>query len=81
MAHSRSKSNPKRRSPSYEAIGQFYDDLWGELPLQWTAARGRLLAPVLSHAKQVCDLGCGSGVTAMEFARRGLKVFALDFLE
>ena len=79
MAHSRSKSNPKRHSPSYEAIGQFYDDLWGELPFQWTAARCRLLAPVLSQAKQVCDLGCGSGVTVMEFARRGMKVFALDF--
>lgn len=79
MARSRTKPNDTRRSPSYEAIGQFYDDLWGELPRTWVAARRRLLAPVLAQVRQVCDLGCGSGETAMEFARRGLKVFALDF--
>ena len=79
MAHSRRKRNETRRPPSYEAVGQFYDDIWGELPRAWVAARSRLLAPVLSEVRRVCDLGCGSGDTAMDFARRGLKVFALDF--
>jgi SAM-dependent methyltransferase len=38
-----------------------------------------MLAPILSQAPQVCELGCGTGVTAIEFARRGLRVFASDF--
>lgn len=79
MAHSRTKSKKTPRSPSYEAIGQFYDDLWGENPRAWTAARSRLLEPVLSQAREVCELGCGTGITAIDFARRGLRVFALDF--
>ena len=79
MARSKKKPNNTRWSPSYEAVGQFYDDIWSELPRAWVAARSRMLAPVLAQAQQVCDLGCGSGETAMEFARRGLKVFALDF--
>ena len=79
MGRSRKKPKDSRRAPSYEAIGPFYDDLWSELPRRWIAARWRLLAPVLAKVGQVCDLGCGSGETAMEFARRGLKVTALDF--
>lgn len=38
-----------------------------------------MLAPILSQARQVCELGCGTGVIAIEFARRGLRVFASDF--
>jgi len=79
LAHSRTKSKQPRRSPSYEAIGQFYDDLWGENPQPWRAARSRLLEPLLLQARQVCELGCGTGDAAVEFARRGLRVFALDF--
>jgi len=70
------KSHP---SPSYGVIGQFYDDLWGEHSRAWQAARRRLLKPALAQARQVCELGCGTGITAMEYARLGLKVFALDF--
>jgi SAM-dependent methyltransferase len=73
------KPKKARRLPSYEVIGQFYDDLWSASPREWTAARRQLLEPVLSEARQVCELGCGTGVTATEFARRGLKVFARDF--
>lgn len=79
MAGSRTKRNETRRAPSYEQVGQFYDDIWSDLPRAWVKARGRLLAPVLPQVRRVCDLGCGSGETAMDFARRGLKVFALDY--
>ena len=79
MPHPQTKPKKARRSPSYEAIGQFYDDLWEERPRTWTAARRRLLEPALSRARQVCELGCGTGKTAIEFARRGLRVFARDF--
>ena len=66
-------------SPSYGVIGQFYDDLWGEHTRAWQAARRRLLKPLLAHTRQVCELGCGTGTTAIEYARLGLEVFALDF--
>jgi SAM-dependent methyltransferase len=81
LPHSRTKPRIARQSPSYEAVGEFYDALYGEKPdwIPWSAARRRMLAPVLSKAQQVCELGCGTGVTAVEFARRGLRVFALDF--
>jgi SAM-dependent methyltransferase len=79
LPHLQTNSRKARRSPSYGAIGQFYDDLWGEIPRAWAVARRQLLEPALSPARQVCDLGCGTGITAMEFARRGLKVFASDF--
>lgn len=81
LPYSRSKPRTARQSPSYEIFGQFYDVIWGEKPASpaWTAARRQLLKPVLSQASQVCELGCGTGGTAIEFARRGLRVFASDF--
>lgn len=41
-------------------------------------ARKRILAVILPRVRAVCDLGCGTGTTALEFARRGLEVFAVD---
>jgi SAM-dependent methyltransferase len=81
LPHLRTKRRVARGSSSYEAVGGVYDTLYGvntDWP-GWSAARHRMLAPILSSARQVCELGCGTGVTAIEFARRGLRVFALDF--
>ena len=41
-------------------------------------ARGQILRTALPKVHRVCDLGCGSGETAIELARRGLKVHAVD---
>jgi SAM-dependent methyltransferase len=81
LPHSRPKHRTGRLSPSYEVFGQFYDAIWGEKPgwPAWAAGRRQILRPVLSQVREVCDLGCGTGVNAIEFARRGLRVFALDF--
>ena len=79
MPQLQTKARKAHPSPSYGVIGEFYDDLWGEHSRAWQAARRRLLKPLLAQARQVCELGCGTGTTAMEYARRGLKVFALDF--
>jgi SAM-dependent methyltransferase len=79
LPNSRTIRRVTRQSPSYEAIGQFYDALWSENPRAWTSARRRLLEPILSKAREVCELGCGTGITAIELAHRGLKVFALDY--
>jgi SAM-dependent methyltransferase len=71
----------ERKAPSYESIAEFYDAIYeGNAGWKaWTVTRRRMLAPILSQARQVCELGCGSGATAIEFARRGLRAFALDF--
>lgn len=69
--------NRKRKIP-YWLISRFYDDLWPYRPPSWRAARRRLLGPVLKRSRIVCELGCGTGTNSIDFARHGLKVFALD---
>jgi SAM-dependent methyltransferase len=41
-------------------------------------ARRKILGKILPRVRSVCDLGCGTGTTAIELARRGRKVYALD---
>ena len=41
-------------------------------------ARQRMLRNVLPNVHSLCDVGCGSGESALEFARRGLEVHAVD---
>ncbi|MGA8145815.1 MAG: class I SAM-dependent methyltransferase [Candidatus Acidiferrales bacterium] len=66
------------RPNTYAELGPVYDEIW-PLPYKaWGPARKRMLRSVLPHVKSVCELGCGSGIAALDFARRGLKVFALD---
>ena len=39
----------------------------------------RLVRRTLPDLRSVCELGCGTGTSAIEFARQGLRVFAVDF--
>lgn len=39
----------------------------------------RLVRRTLPDLQSVCELGCGTGTSAIEFARQGLRVFAVDF--
>jgi SAM-dependent methyltransferase len=56
-----------------------YDDvLCGYVEAINRHARARVLRAVLPTVKSVCDVGCGNGATALELARRGLEVHALD---
>ena len=63
---------------TYAELGLVYDEIWPHKFKAWERARQRMLEPVLPHVRSVCELGCGSGIAALEFARRGMKVFALD---
>lgn len=62
----------------YAAIAPFYDRFWGGHARIWARARRRVLGSILKDARVVCDLGCGTGATAVELARRGREVFAVD---
>lgn len=62
----------------YRDYGAHYDKLWPPPPEGWNRARRRLLRPVLARAESVCELGCGTGTRALEFARQGFRVLAVD---
>ena len=62
----------------YALLARHYDVLCGYAAALNRHARGHILRTVLPKVQSVCDLGCGSGETALELARRGLEVHAVD---
>jgi len=62
----------------YALLARYYDVLCGYAATMNRHARARILGTVLPSVRSVCDVGCGNGETALEFARRGLQVHALD---
>lgn len=76
------RGNARRRATggatSYEALAEHYDRFFRWQRAVWRRARRELLNPLRPHVTSHCDLGCGTGNTALEFARRGVRVFAVD---
>jgi len=67
-----------RANRPYALLAQHYDHFFiSHLPA-YRRARARILAKILPGARTACDLACGTGTTAIEFARRGMRVFAVD---
>src|SRR3989338_2055140 len=62
----------------YTLLARFYDQLTREAPRMNRHAREKILGRILSRIRTVCDLGCGTGTAAIELARRGLTVYAVD---
>jgi SAM-dependent methyltransferase len=74
-------STPPHGAPvnaPYALLARHYDWLCSYAAPMNRHARGRILRTVLPRVNRVCDLGCGSGETAVELARRGLEVHAVD---
>ena len=63
----------------YALLARYYDVLCSYAAPINRHARAQVLRAVLPKVRSVCDVGCGSGETALELARRGLEVHALDF--
>jgi SAM-dependent methyltransferase len=63
---------------TYESHGLYYDQLFPTLPRSWRQARMRLVRKALPNLRSVCELGCGTGRTAIEFARQGARVYGVD---
>lgn len=80
MAQNRNSPSSAHRKP-YWLVSRFYDELWPNRSKAWREARRRLLDPVLKQSQTICELGCGTGTNSIEFARRGLKVYAVDLSE
>jgi SAM-dependent methyltransferase len=62
----------------YHWLAQYYDDFFLPIHSPLDAARERLLHRILPGVKTACDLACGTGTTALGFARRGIRTYALD---
>jgi DNA-binding winged helix-turn-helix (wHTH) protein len=62
----------------YALLARYYDSLSRYAAPMNLQARRKILRTVLPKVHRVCDLGCGSGETAVELARRGLEVDAVD---
>jgi len=65
-------------APPYSILGRFYDSLTRQSPRMNRLARRKILGKLLPHLHTVCDLGCGTGTTAVTLAKAGHKVYAVD---
>ena len=62
----------------YALLAHYYDVLCRYAAPMNRHARRQILRTILPRVESVCDVGCGSGETALELARRGLEVHAVD---
>ena len=62
----------------YTLLARYYDQFFTSHVSRFRRARERLLGQILPQVRSACDLACGTGTTALEFARRGIKVFGVD---
>ncbi len=64
--------------PPYTLLAEHYDEFFTSHISEYRRARRKLLSEVLPRVRSACDLACGTGTTALELARRGIRVFAVD---
>lgn len=62
----------------YTVLARFYDRIAADAVAMNRHARARVLGNILPQVRTLCDLGCGTGSTALELARAGKKVYAVD---
>jgi SAM-dependent methyltransferase len=64
-------------SDVYRWLAKYYDHLF-EYRRSFDSARETILGPILPQVKSACDIGCGTGTTALMLAGIGIKTFAVD---
>ena len=62
----------------YMLLARYYDQFFSSHIPGYQRARRELLRDVLPQVRSACDLACGTGTTAIELRRTGIKVFAVD---
>jgi len=67
--------------PPYRWLADYYDRIFTDHSPWFELARRRALERFMPEIESACDLGCGTGATAITLARRGLKTFAVDLTE
>lgn len=69
----------KRKEPEpYHWLAEYFDEVFTHSRSPLRSARKKLLANILPQVKSACDLACGTGETAVEFAQTGIETFAVD---
>lgn len=63
---------------TYRWLADHYDRVFAPALASLRKARTEILSGIFADVHSICDLGAGTGTTALEFARRGLKVYAVD---
>jgi len=66
------------RNRPFGLLARFYDRILVGTDAMNRHARGKVLGKRFAAARVVCDLACGSGETAIELARLGRRVYAVD---
>src|SRR5262249_60326848 len=70
---------PRRRTRPYRLLARFYDAILGSIaPGMNRHARGIVLRGHWPRIERAVDLACGNGATAVDLAKRGLAVVAID---
>ncbi|HYO83900.1 MAG TPA: class I SAM-dependent methyltransferase [Bryobacteraceae bacterium] len=64
-------------SDTYRWLAKYYDLLF-ELHGPSEKARAAVIGRLLPRIHSACDLGCGTGNTAIRLASRGIETFAVD---
>ena len=62
----------------YKWLAQYCDRLAASHRPVFAKARQQILGPVLPGMESVCDLCCGTGGTAIEFAKAGFTAYGVD---
>jgi SAM-dependent methyltransferase len=61
----------------YKWLAKYYDSFLSNTR-EFDLARETVLGDTLKRAEAVCDLACGTGRTAIGYAKRGLRVYGVD---
>ena len=73
------KLREKQSAPQqYGLLARHYDQFFTFHHDWYRGARQKVLGKILLQVRSACDLACGTGTTAVELARLGIKVFAVD---
>jgi SAM-dependent methyltransferase len=62
----------------YRWLAQYYDELFSAARAPIDLQRERILGALMPCVQSACDLACGCGTTALAFAERGIRTYALD---
>lgn len=64
---------------AYRLLAQHYDRIFNRDNLDWfLPAHEHVLGKILTRVRSACDLCCGTGTTAVELARRGIRMYGVD---
>ncbi len=62
----------------YHWLAQYYDRVF-TFHISWfEAAHQRVLGPIMPGVQAACDLCCGTGRTAVNLARQGIRMYGVD---